>query len=87
MPDTSQIGGKSMILWQIAHRTARLGEADVFAKNAGRPGGGMHAGQEHFDESGLARAVRAEQSVLSADGNAQRQVGDGLDSLPRKRPR
>ena len=66
-----------MVLRQIADGPARLGFPRVPPENFGGAGGRVRAGEQHFDERGLARAVGPEQSIGGSARHAQRKLVDG----------
>ena len=71
------IGGEAVVFGKVADGRRAAGSRLLRPKTMARSGGGMRAGEQHFDESGFARAVGAEEAVGGSFGDAERDIVDG----------
>jgi len=75
-----------MIFREVAHRASRFGIPRIASKQTRCPRCGMDRGEQHLNESGFSRAIRAEQAKLDASRYLQRKIRYGSD-LPAAKTR
>ena len=69
-----------MVFRQIADRRAGRGFPRIAAENNGPARSRMRRREQHLDEGGLTRAVRSQQAIGRAAGNAERNIINGRQS-------